>query len=34
MSAINIAPELGVIQSNLVYNLGMELNLKNELNEF
>lgn len=34
ISAINIAPELGVIQSNLVYNLGMELNLKNELNEF
>lgn len=34
ISAINIAPELGVIQTNLIYNLGMQLNLKKEISNF
>ena len=34
ISAINIAPELGVIQSNLVYNLSMRYNLTTEINNF
>ena len=33
ISAINIAPELGVIQTNLIYNLGMQLN-KKEISNF
>lgn len=34
IDAINIAPELGVIQSNLVYNLSKKLGLDKEINEF
>ena len=34
INAINIAPEFGVIQSNLTYNISKELQLDKEINEF
>jgi hypothetical protein len=34
INAINIAPEFGVIQSNLTYNISKELKLDKEINEF
>lgn len=34
INAINIAPEFGVIQSNLLYNISKELGLDKEIDEF
>lgn len=34
IDAINIAPELGVIQSNLIYNLGKKFSFDKEVNNF
>ena len=34
INAINIAPELGVIQSNLTYNISKKLKLDKEIKEF
>lgn len=34
IDAINIAPELGVIQTNLIYNLSLELGINKEIENF
>jgi hypothetical protein len=34
INAINIAPEFGVIQSNLTYNISKRLGLDKEINDF
>lgn len=34
INAINIAPELGVIQSNLTYNISKQIGLENEISKF